>query len=454
MHTIHIKQRCGPDPRLPLRKLSMPFALRCLSILSVLSCTWLYVATASETPIIITQTAADGIYATNEAIAWTFARGDIPPDQANQVHITIARSGKEIVHDVTVDLSDQPHTLTGSLDQPGSFFITAEVLISDKNKLQRVTSGSLIDPLHISPSLPKPDDFDAFWQEKLAEQEAVPMNPVLTPEKQDPNAVHTWTITMDTIRGQHIHGRVARPAQGDSLPAMLVVQWAGVYALDSGWAEWPASQGFLVLNIIAHDQPVNGSKEFFDALGKNELNNYTAIGNTSREESYFLRMCLAASRGVDYLASRPDWNGKVLVATGASQGGYQSIVAAGLNSKVTTIMANVPAGCDNTAPLANRAVGWPYWLAGGTDNDAKVQTSRYFDAMNFATNVTCPALIGFGFGDPTSRVEGVCASMNAMQGPVTRLGIPNSNHSGPNDDYKNGFEAWKKSLVETGRPPQ
>ena len=38
-----------------------------------------------------------------------------------------------------------------------------------------------------------------------------------------------------------------------------------------------------------------------------------------------------------------DWDGKVLVTIGTSQGGLQSIVAASLNPKVTTCIANVPA---------------------------------------------------------------------------------------------------------------
>ncbi len=39
----------------------------------------------------------------------------------------------------------------------------------------------------------------------------------------------------------------------------------------------------------------------------------------------FLRM----ERAIDFLASQPEWDGRILIVTGSSQGGGQAIVAAG-----------------------------------------------------------------------------------------------------------------------------
>src|SRR5258708_38853933 len=152
-----------------------------------------------------------------------------------------------------------------------------------------------------------------------------------------------------------MYGQLARPAKGEKFPAMLVVQYAGVYPLPKTNVTSPAAEGWLTLNIMAHDLPFDKPPEFYKDQNEHALKNYTAIGNDDREKSYFLRMFLGCYRVVEYISKRSDWDGKTLVITCTSQGGLQSFVSAGLNPKVTVLMVNVPVGCDNTAELARRA---------------------------------------------------------------------------------------------------
>ena len=65
------------------------------------------------------------------------------------------------------------------------------------------------------------------------------------------------------------------------------------------------------------------------------MKNYQAIGRDDRDKNYFLQMYLADYRAIEYLASRPDWDGKTLVVMGISMGGQQSICAASLNPRVS-----------------------------------------------------------------------------------------------------------------------
>ena len=58
-------------------------------------------------------------------------------------------------------------------------------------------------------------------------------------------------------------------------------------------------------------------------------------------------MYLRDSRVLDYLLTRPDWDGKTIVLTGGSMGGQQSLVLAGLRpEKITAVLVCVPAGAD------------------------------------------------------------------------------------------------------------
>ena len=178
------------------------------------------------------------------------------------------------------------------------------------------------------------------------------------------------------------------------------------------------------------------------------------IGNEDRETSYFLRMNLGCYRAAEYLATRDDWDGKTLVVMGTSQGGYQSFVTAGLHPKITAMLANVPAGCDTTAKDANRAAGWPYWEGGawgGRDAKKIMATSRYFDAVNFARKVKCPAMITMGLIDETCPAASVLAAANSVQGKVQRLVLPLSNHHGDHGAqtaFWTGSEVWLKELAK------
>ena len=72
--------------------------------------------------------------------------------------------------------------------------------------------------------------------------------------------------------------------------------------------------------------------------------NYQAVGNTDRETSYFLNMYLRDSRALDYLLTRPDWDGKTIVLTGGSMGGQQSLALAGLRPGEDQRRAGLRAG--------------------------------------------------------------------------------------------------------------
>lgn len=92
---------------------------------------------------------------------------------------------------------------------------------------------------------------------------------------------------MDNIRGSHIRGQLARPKQGEKLPAMLIVQWAGVYPLQKSWVTERAAEGWLTLNLNAHDLPIDETEQFYRDQASGPLNDYPAIGNDDRETSYF-----------------------------------------------------------------------------------------------------------------------------------------------------------------------
>jgi len=98
------------------------------------------------------------------------------------------------------------------------------------------------------------------------------------------------------------------------LPALVIFQWASPpYPLQKQWVISHAAEGWLTLNIEPHDVLPDQPPTYYQAL-PDSLKHYESIGNNDRDKSYFLRMYLADYRAVDYITSRPDWDGKTLLA--------------------------------------------------------------------------------------------------------------------------------------------
>lgn len=61
-------------------------------------------------------------------------------------------------------------------------------------------------------------------------------------------------------------------------------------------------------------------KEISNAFNGRE-NGYLTNGLDSRDNYYMKRVYLACVRGIDFLTSLPEWDGKNVIAQGGSQGG-------------------------------------------------------------------------------------------------------------------------------------
>jgi len=408
----------------------------------------------------VTPEKSSAIYALGEKIVWDVKVSGDPAGTLKTASYVLHQGGGKVIGQGTLTFAPGEGTATieTSLAEPGT--ILAEVTtpaVADKKGL-RALGGAAVAYDKIPRSAPCPADFDAFWKSKLDELAAVPANAVLEKGDSGRPGVDYWKITLDNVNGTHIHGQLARPSGDKKAPAMLIVQWAGVYPLDKNWAVNFAASGWLVLNILAHDLPIDQPKEFYQEQAKNALKNYTAIGDTDRDKSYFLRMFLGDVQSAEYLAKRPDWNGKTLVVTGASQGGLQSFATAGLDPHITAMLVLIPAGCDDSGALVGRKPGWPFYLSNVTTPEQKqvLQTSAYFDAVNFAARVKCPALVGLGLIDETATPSGVFTAFNQVQGPKEACVLPESRHQGPvkaQAPYIGRFSAWLKALLAGNPPP-
>jgi cephalosporin-C deacetylase len=407
--------------------------------------------------IVVSAAKPGGVYKAGEKIVWHLKVEGEGASGVEKIAYVLKKGGLTEFGKGELTLKDGAADLETQLDAPGSILAEFTATPAGKTAIKNL-AGAVVEPEKITPSAPAPADFDAFWKAKVDELKKVPVNPVLESAESNAPSVDYWKITLDNIRGTKIRGQLARPKTGNKFPALLIVQWAGVYPLNQGWATGQAKGGWLTLNINAHDLPIDSPADFYKDKAAKELLNYPSIGNEDKDTSYFLRMYLSCYRAVDYLASRDDWDGKTIVVMGTSQGGLQSLMIAGMHPKITALIANVPAGCDQTGPQVGRQPGWPMWPYQAKGKDAKkvVETSTYYDVVNFARRIKCPALVAVGLIDQTCPPAGVVAAFNQMGGAKELLVMERSDHQGKDGTqaaYYSRSNEWLRNLAVGKTPP-
>ena len=180
------------------------------------------------------------------------------------------------------------------------------------------------------------------------------------------------------------------------------------------WATSFAEQGFISMAINTHDVDNGLGQAHYDRLNRGPLASYTLRGFMDREEYYFKAVYTRVVRAIDYLTSRPDWDGKTMILTGRSQGGGLSLVGAGLDQRVTGVVCAVPAMCEHGGHRFGRPSGWPRFVPNDERDYGKAwataesgnghgpvsemvwKVSRYYDAVNFARRIKCPAVVNLG----------------------------------------------------------
>lgn len=413
-------------------------------------------AFAQRTPILqqlaFTPDHADDMYKVGETVGWTVTPGPTTPTYAYKW--TVRRNNAVVLKEGKLDLSSGKDRIEITADQPEMIYVAVEAyanLSADPaaagvsqftgGNTGRNTGlyavGAAVEPEKLGLSTPRPDDFDSFWAGKLEAQSKVPVNAVLTSTQTDVAGVELNMFEMDAL-GSKAHGWIAKPAREGKFPAVIQLQYAGVYALNPRPIAQRAVDGWLSIDVDSHDKlPTDPSGNIPRA--------YQAVGNTDREKSYFLEMYLRDSRVLDYLLTRSDWDGKTLVLMGGSMGGQQSLALAGLRpEKVSAVLVCVPAGADTNADLHSRKAGYPNWPS---DNPDVMKTALYFDTVNFASRIQAPVMAGMGFIDTTSPPAGVWTALNQIAGPKEPLPMIESEHDNMTPDKGRACPARQREIL-------
>ena len=341
-----------------------------------------------------------------------------------------------------------------SLSVPGIIRVDAQLVGSDFkifdsvkrshwDKGVRFLGGAGVETEKMRLTTKEPEDFDAFWAEAKAKLATVPVKAKrieATPDKLK-GKMKVYAVEIDCFGPRPATGWLFIPENAKEKSLSACAQFDGYNGNEfkvPQVPEWiPTNRITLCINAHGYEM-VGHDEQYYKDYG-NKVNGIVPGAEKQRKtyaledsdydnprDTYFLYMAMRVMRAFDYLKSLPEWNGKDLIAAGGSQGGLQTMWAAGLVDGLSEAKPGITWGCDvgcprnGDGPFPSRAWGIP-----------PVANAAYFDAALHAKRVpaTCKVEITrLGMGDYTCPPRGVLLSYYNMKCPVKANLVQGSTH--------------------------
>jgi cephalosporin-C deacetylase-like acetyl esterase len=354
----------------------------------------------------------------------------------------------------SVVTGSQPFTIdAGTMKEAGFLRCIASVEKDGKTYRGLATAG--FRPDLIKPTTTDPGDFDKFWEDGKKELAKLPIDAKmeLLPSYSTP-AVEVFHVSFQNVsvvsgRTSRIFGILAIPKTtnpNQKFPAVLNLPGAGIrpYRGALGLAE----KGIITLQIGIHGIPVNLDAAIYDNLANGALNRYMVYGLENKNDYYYRRVILGCLRANDFLASLPQFDGKNLAVMGGSQGGALSVATAALDSRVKALAVWVPALADLTGYIYGRAGGWHHAFKDAKNRTPeKIETSKYYDTVNFARRLKAPGIYTFGYNDETCPPTSMFAAYNVITAPKNLLLALETGHTLTNEQSER-VNRWIEDKLE------
>ncbi|MEM1322608.1 MAG: Ig-like domain-containing protein [Bacteroidota bacterium] len=314
---------------------------------------------------------------------------------------------------------------------------------------QTAKAAAAFAPYSLNALEAEPADFDAFWAAAKSELAAQPLDPQLTPYRNTAYST-TYRINLAHIDNRRVYGYISIPTGSGPFPAILSLpsfgEGANVALPDESIAE---KAGAISMFISIH----NAEPDQIDPQA------YQPDDIADPNKMYFKWAVLAGVRAIDYLASRPDFNGQLGVG-GVSQGGGLAILLAGIDGRVKMLIHSNSTHCQHAGLKYEKASGFPYYLhqsqadVGTPAHEAAtLSATAYYDAVHAARRFDGPSLTIISYRDETCPPATVFAAYNQLRGPKVLLHARDLAHDHPPEYWDGRFDFFRQHFPATLNPP-
>ncbi len=336
----------------------------------------------------------------------------------------------------------------------GTFTEAVSLIIDVQCGSKKYSTGAVVEPQGFQPGFQRPRDLEGYWNDLKKQITQMPFQVEKTgidlPADDVDNYV-CFDMELNCLGPQPARGYFAKPkiAYPATLPIVIYVRAAGVKGswcksnVDEALRFAKMGKGALCFDLNAHGM-LNGMPDaYYNKLEEGELKNYWLQGIESRDDYYFRGMFLRLLRTIEFMAQQPEWDGQRILVIGESQGGGQALAAAGLDSRVSAVVATVPALCDFGGVLLNRKSGWPQPIESTSKSEKILNTLPYFDTALLLKNSKATIVAEIGLIDQTCPASSIYAAINQAKGKKILFPVPYRTHAWPEAPYR---EVWDKTV--------
>jgi len=276
------------------------------------------------------------------------------------------------------------------------------------------------------PDVAEPADFDAFWQQSLAETRTYPLNVSFQRTDVPFQTIEAYDVTFNGWGGQPVKGWFLLPKQrAGAVPCVVeYIGYGGGRGFPSDWLLW-SSLGYAHFVMDTRGQGSAWSKGDTadpEPEGSNPHHpGFMTRGIRNKQTYYYRRVFSDAVRAIEAARSHPAVDASRICVAGGSQGGGISIAAAGLVPDVAVALPDVPFLC-HYRRATEITDSNPYseisrYLMSHRDAVEDVfATLNYFDGIHFAKRAQAKALFSVGMMDDICPPSTVYAAYNNWAG--------------------------------------
>lgn len=379
----------------------------------------------------------DWLYKTGEnaTVEVQFLKYGIPRD--GTLEYEIATDMLEADRKGSVELKGGKAVIkVGTSRKPGFRDVRMNVTVDGVKYSHHVKVGFGADK--IEPYTREPSDFQEFWKSTVDQARRFPLTYSMepAPEYSTPQIdAYLVRLYVDGSRSVFAYLFFPSNAPKGGCPVVLCPPGAGIKTIKEPLRHsYYAENGCVRMEMEIHGLDPRISPEEFAQIStafNARENGYLTNGVENRDRYYMKHVYVALVRALDLLTSLPEWDGRNVVVQGGSQGGALSLVAAGLDSRVTQCIVNHPALADMAAYREKgRTGGYPHLnrIPGLLDNPDVVETLAYYDVVNFARHISARTLMTWGYNDDTCPPTTSYAVWNVLTCPKESHITPINEH--------------------------
>jgi len=271
------------------------------------------------------------------------------------------------------------------------------------------------------PSIPEPDDFDAFWSKTLEEARRHDLAVERVAGDTPVTELLIEDLTFAGFGGEPIRAWITRPKRsGSRLPTVIEYNgYNGGRGLAGERLQWAAA-GYVHVFMDTRGQGSGWGSggATADPHGSGPAGpGFMTKGIESPKEYFYRRVFTDAVRLVDAVRTLEFVDIDHITVTGASQGGAISLAVAALVPNLRAVMPDVPFLCDFRRSV-ELTPDDPFteitrYLAVHRNRVEQVfQTLSYFDGVAFARRAAAPALFSVALMDTIVLPSTVYAAFN------------------------------------------